>query len=284
MEKESIRDFLRRALQEDLGSGDITTNACIADSHVSRADIIAKEEFVLAGMPLVEELFHLVDPNLYFIKKLDDGSVLRKDEVIATIEGRTASILKAERTALNILQRLSGIATLTRRFVEKVKDTGVRILDTRKTTPNMRMFEKYAVRVGGGLNHRMGLYDGILIKDNHIKASGGIREAVRRVRDYGTRMLKIEVEAETIEQVKEALQEGVDIIMLDNMSLREIKEAVGLIRQQNPSVMVEVSGGVSLDNIRELAETGVDFISIGALTHSARAVDISLEIKDSQNC
>ncbi len=284
MEKESIKDFLRRALQEDIGSGDITTNACITNSHVSRADIIAKEEFVLAGMPLVEELFHLVDPNLYFIKKLDDGSILRRDEVIATIEGKTASILKAERTALNILQRLSGIATLTRRFVEKVKDTGVRILDTRKTTPNMRMFEKYAVKVGGGLNHRMGLYDGILIKDNHIKASGGIREAVRRVRDYGTRMLKIEVEAETIEQVKEALQEGVDIIMLDNMSLREIKEAVSLIRQQNPSVMVEVSGGVSLDNIRELAETGVDFISIGALTHSAKAVDISLEIKDSQNC
>jgi nicotinate-nucleotide pyrophosphorylase (carboxylating) len=279
MERESIRDFLRKALQEDVGSGDITTRACVADSRVSKADIIAREEFVLAGMPIVEELLSLVDTNLHFIERSDDGRVLRKDEVIATIEGKTASILTVERTALNILQRLSGIATLTRKFVEEVQGTGVKILDTRKTTPNMRVLEKYAVKVGGGFNHRMGLYDGILIKDNHIKAAGGIKEAVRRVRDYGTRMLKIEVEVETMEQVEEAIQAGVDIIMLDNMSLSAIREAVKLIRQSNPYIMIEVSGGVNLDNVRILAETGVDFISVGALTHSARAVDISLEIK-----
>jgi len=274
-----LKEFLKKAIEEDIGSGDITTEFCIPISQYSVAYIIAKEEGIIAGMPFVIELYALIDKSLKIEIFKQEGIILKKGDIIATIKGRTKSILMGERIGLNLIQRLSGIATLTKKFVDAVKDTKVKILDTRKTTPNMRMFEKYAVRIGGGFNHRFGLYDGILIKDNHIKAVGSIKEAVERVKKAGTRMLKIEVEVENLQQLKEALYVGVDMIMLDNMPLSMLKEAVKITKQYDPSVKLEASGGINLQNIKDIAETGVDFISIGSITHSAKAIDISMEIE-----
>jgi nicotinate-nucleotide pyrophosphorylase (carboxylating) len=271
-------EVLKNALKEDIGSGDITTCAVIPEGHTSRAVIIAEEPFVLAGLPFTERIFNLVDSRLIFKAVKNEGDSVRKGTVLARVRGSTRSILTGERTALNLLQRLSGIATGTREFVKLVKGLGVRISDTRKTTPGLRWFEKYAVRVGGGSNHRSGLYDGILIKDNHIAVSGSMRKAVKRVRRGAHHMLKIEVEAKSIREVKSALSAGVDIIMLDNMSVHVMEKAVELIRSRNPVITIEASGNIRLETVERVARTGVDLISAGALTHSSRAVNISMDV------
>lgn len=273
----SVRETLQRALQEDLGHGDITSLLTIPEQARSSARLIAKEEFVLAGMPFAKEIFSLVDPEVIVVALSGEGSRIRKGDLIAEISGKARSLLAGERTALNILQRISGIATATRAYVDALQGLPVSIVDTRKTTPGMRFAEKYGVRTGGGRNHRFGLYDGILIKDNHIQASGGIRQAVTRARG-GHHLLKVGVEAGSGDEVREAIDAGADVIMLDNMTPPAMAEAVRLIREKNPKIVVEASGNVNLHNIREIAQTGVDIISVGALTHSARAVDISMEM------
>ncbi len=267
--------LIRLALEEDIGSGDVTTDALIEPDHVARAVIIAKESLVLAGLQVAREVFTTLDPAMSFDTTFQDGDRVESGDEMLTAWGRLQALLTGERTALNFLQRLSGIATLTRKYVDCVAGSNVRLIDTRKTTPGWRRLEKYAVRVGGAYNHRLGLYDGILIKDNHIVACGGIREAVARVRNSRPYLLRIEVEVSDLNQVKEALENGVDIIMLDNMDLSDVKRAVRLV---DGRALVEVSGGVTLDTLPEVANVGVDVISIGALTHSARAVDISMRI------
>lgn len=273
-----IESILRQALLEDMGDGDVTTCALVPVNHRSEAALIAKENFILAGLSFVEEIFKLAVPELKFKANIKDGNIVKNKTIIAEIRGNTRGILIGERTALNFLQRLSGIATLTHKFVECVKGLPVKIVDTRKTTPGLRFFEKYAVRVGGGKNHRFGLYDGILIKDNHINTIGSIEKAVRLVRGKARHMFKIEVEAKNTSGVRSALSAGAEIIMLDNMSLKDIKRSVKMIRNQNPRVVIEASGNMKMGNIRAVAETGVDMISIGAITHSASAVDISMDI------
>lgn len=274
----SIDKALINALLEDIGHGDVTTSSIIPPEHKSKAVLIAREDFVLAGIPFAEKVFKLVNRGIRFKAKKKDSDSVKKGTVIATVSGDTAALLMAERVALNLLQRLSGIATITRRFVDCVKGSPVKIVDTRKTTPNFRLFEKYAVRIGGGYNHRFGLFDGVLIKDNHIKAVGGIEKAIRLAKMKVHHMMKIEVEVRNIMEVKQALSAGVDIIMLDNMPLKEIKNAVRVIRQKRPYTIIEVSGNIKMENVSEIAKTGIDLISIGALTHSAPAVDISMEI------
>lgn len=270
--------ILKYALLEDIGEGDITTCAIVPEAHRSKATLIAKETFVLAGLLFAEKIFKLVNPELKFKANKKDGDTIKKGTIIARISGNTRSLLMGERTALNLLQRLSGIATLTRKFVECVDGLPVKITDTRKTTPGLRIFEKYAVRVGGGNNHRFGLFDGILIKDNHIRAASGIKKAVKLARENAQYMLNVEVEVKNIREVRSALSTGAEIIMLDNMSLEDIKRSVKIIRNQNPQVVIEVSGNIKIENIGAVAETGVDLISIGALTHSAVAVDISMDV------
>ncbi|MBI4654105.1 MAG: carboxylating nicotinate-nucleotide diphosphorylase [Nitrospirae bacterium] len=274
----SIDAVLLNALMEDIGHGDVTTSAVIPADHKSIADIIAKEDFTLAGIPFTERIFNLVNKDIKFKANKKDGDSVKKGTVIARVSGNTRSLLMAERVALNLLQRLSGIATFTRRFVECVRGFSVKIIDTRKTTPGMRFFEKYAVRIGGGYNHRFGLFDGILIKDNHLAVTGGVREAIKLAKLNINHMLKIEVEAKNIREVKEALSAGADVIMLDNMPLAEIKNAVKIIRLKRPEIIIEVSGNINIGNVREVAKTGVDLISIGAITHSAPAPDISMKI------
>jgi nicotinate-nucleotide pyrophosphorylase (carboxylating) len=269
----SLDKLIELALLEDIHTGDITTQALIpADSRAS-ARLIAKEEMTLAGLFVAEKVFKRLNADVEFIPGLAEGALAAKDALIATVRGSAAELLMGERVALNLLQRLSGIATLTMRYVTAVAGTGARIVDTRKTTPGLRELEKYAVRVGGGINHRTGLYDGILIKENHIAATGGIGEAIKRARDYIPHTLKIEIETETLAQVDEALASGADIIMLDNMSIADMRSAVMAIAGR---ALVEASGGVTLETVRAIAETGVDIISVGALTHSARAMDISM--------
>ncbi len=270
-----LDSLIETALKEDIGPVDITTYSLGVEEEEREAIILAKEDFILAGIDIAERVFRILDEEIIFNKKFFDGERIKRGDIIASIEGRVSTLLKGERVALNFLQRLSGISTITRKYVELVKDYGVKILDTRKTTPGLRILEKYAVRTGGGKNHRFGLFDGILIKDNHIKAVGGVREAIKRVRVKIPHTLKIEIEVKDLDGVKEALDGGADIIMLDNMSIEEIKEAVRIVDKRVP---LEVSGNVNLENIVEIAKTGVDFISIGALTHSSRGVDISLEI------
>ena len=267
-------EMAKRALEEDIGFEDLTTEAIVSPFQESTAEIIVKEEGVLAGIGIAETCFRMLDPEAKFTAKAKDGEKIFSGQVIATVSGRTRAILSAERTALNFLQRLSGIATSTQRAVEIVKDFNCRIVDTRKTTPGLRALEKYAVRVGGGFNHRFGLYDAVLIKDNHIQAAGGILKAVSLVQAKVGHMVKIEVETETLDQVREALSTGADIIMLDNMSLALMKEAVALI---NGQALTEASGGITLDKLAQVAATGVDLISLGWLTHSARSLDISLD-------
>ena len=278
IEKLHLRQFIQEALKEDIGHGDITTEYLVPDGHKSKAHILLKQDCMLAGIDVAIEVFLQLDSSIKFTKMKKDGEWVKKDTVLAELEGSTKSLLSGERLALNLLQRLSGIATLTSMFVKKTAGTNAKIVDTRKTTPGLRALEKYAVRVGGGNNHRFGLYDGLLIKDNHIQAAGGISEAIKRARQKAHHLLKIEIEVTNLKQLEEAVQAGADIVMLDNMSIEEMKEAVRFVRDIAPSVLVEASGGVSLDNVQDIAQTGVDLISVGALTHSAKAVDISMYI------
>jgi nicotinate-nucleotide pyrophosphorylase (carboxylating) len=270
-----IETFIRHALAEDIGSGDVTTCAVIPEETKGSARIIAKEPLVVAGTQVAQRVFLLVDPSLNVGIRQQDGSDARPGDVLLEVAGGVSAMLMAERTALNFLQRLSGIATLTRAFVERVAGTSARILDTRKTTPGWRLLERAAVRAGGGCNHRFGLYDGVLIKDNHIAAVGGVRPAVAAIRRKIPHTLKIEVEVETLDQLEEAIAVGADVVLLDNMAPALMVEAV---RRAGGRITLEASGGISLDNVKEVAETGVNLISVGALTHSARAIDISMEI------
>ena len=270
----SVIDLIHRALEEDIGPGDITTSLLIPDENESRALYIAKGNFVLAGLPFSREVFQILDPSISFKMFYNEGVNVIKGDVIAEVHGKTRAVLSGERVSLNILQRLSGIATLTSMYVHKIKGLKAKIVDTRKTTPCQRFMEKYAVRIGGGGNHRFGLFDGILIKDNHIEAVGSIKEAVKLAKS-SYHLAKIEVEVENLYDLKEAIKAGADIVMLDNMSVSDIKEAVKI---SNGRVLLEASGGVKLENVRDIAEAGVDLISVGALTHSAVAVDISLKI------
>jgi len=269
-------DIVRRALAEDVGRGDLTSNLLIPSQQRSGGRIVAKEEGILAGLPVAEEVFRQVDATVVWEPQGEDGQPLRPGQVVARVEGLTRALLTAERVALNFLQRLSGIATLTAAYVEAIRGTSACIVDTRKTTPGLRMLEKYAVRVGGGRNHRFGLDDGILIKDNHIVAVGSIREALRRAKEGAPHSVRIEVEVETLEQLEEALEAGADAVLLDNMPVDMLQEAV---RRTAGRARLEASGGITLESVRAVAETGVDWISIGALTHSAPALDFSLELE-----
>jgi nicotinate-nucleotide pyrophosphorylase (carboxylating) len=273
-----IDKIIDNALAEDIHTGDITTLSVLPQPRSMRARLIAKEPMVLAGVAVAERVFSRVDPATRFSAAFSDGDRLEKGDVIATVEGDAAALLQAERVSLNLLQRMCGIATQTAAYVKEIEGTGARVVDTRKTTPGLRVLEKYAVRVGGGTNHRTGLYDGVLIKENHIAAAGGILEAVRLARAYIPHTLKVEVETETLDQVTLALQAGADIIMLDNMTNQEMTDAVHLIGKK---ALVEASGGVNLQSIRAIAQTGVDIISVGALTHSVRATDISMLMEES---
>lgn len=274
----AVREQIRGWLAEDIGSGDITTETTIPRDSRSKAVIHVKESGIIAGLPIAKLVFEVVDPSLAFLPNVQDGDSVSKGTVIATVEGSTHSLLIGERLALNLMQRLSGIATKTRSFVDALEGLPVRLVDTRKTTPGHRMLEKYAVRVGGGANHRFGLYDAVMIKDNHIKGSGGIRAAVEAARSKIPHTMKIEVETESLEQVGEALACGADIIMLDNMAPALMKDSVALIKATSPYVIVEASGGVSLETIKGIADCGVDVISVGGLTYSFHALDISLDL------
>lgn len=269
----SVERLIRDALNEDIGPGDVTTAATIAAGTICRAELIAKEDFVLAGIDVARRVFEILDGDVAFEKLVADGLAVKRGEVLAWLKGDAASLLQGERVALNLLQRLSGVATLTARFVREVSGTGATIVDTRKTTPGLRALEKYAVRIGGGGNHRMALYDGVLIKENHIAAAGGITAAVTRARRHVPHTLKIEVEVRDLEEVAEALAAGADILLLDNMDLVRLQAAVNLVAGR---AVTEASGGVSLETVRAIAETGVNLISVGALTHSYRSVDISM--------
>lgn len=262
-------------LQEDIGFGDVTTMSTIPEEAQGVGILYAKEAGVIAGLPVAQLVFETVDPALSFTALVKEGARVEKGEQIAEVSGSVRSILSGERLALNLLQRLSGIATRTSQYAQAVAGTKARVVDTRKTTPGLRMLEKYAVRVGGGHNHRYALYDAVMIKDNHIKGAGGIAQAVAAARAAIPHTMTIEVETETLDQVQEALDAGADIIMLDNMPLDEMKQAVALIGGR---AVVEASGGVTLETIRAIAETGVDVISVGALTHSVKALDISLDL------
>ena len=270
-----IDRLIDMALDEDLGSGDITTQHLIPAGAQGTARIIAKELLVICGLPVSQRVFQRVAPHIRIDSDHADGDVVNPGQIVARLTGPLAGLLAGERVALNFLQRLSGIATHVRTYAQAVTGTAVRLVDTRKTTPGWRVLEKYAVRIGGGYNHRMGLYDGVLIKDNHIAACGGIQTAVERIRTHTSHLVKIEVETTTLEEVQEALTAKADVIMLDNMDPATIKKAVALIAGR---ALVEVSGGVTLENLTTLAKTGVDIISVGALTHSARAVDLSMYI------
>ena len=273
----NVREIIRMALEEDIGNGDITTSFLIPEDQESRALIMAKGNFVVAGLPFVKEVFAMLSAGVRFTIFINDGLKVTKGDMIAEVYGKTRALLAGERVGLNILQRLSGIATLTNMFAEKVIGLNARIVDTRKTTPGLRFMEKYAVRIGGGSNHRFGLFDGILIKDNHIEAVGSITEALRLAGE-GHHLAKVEVEVENLNDLKEAVEGGADIVMLDNMSVENMKEAVKIAHSIQRNIILEASGNVTLNNVREIAETGVDLISIGALTHSATAADISMKI------
>jgi nicotinate-nucleotide pyrophosphorylase (carboxylating) len=278
MDETSVSRTISRALEEDLGSGDVTSCSILSPGLVLAGEIVAKEQGVVAGLGVAELVFQHVDEKVTVACLRSDGETIQAGDILAEVDGPGTSILSAERVALNFVQRMSGIATLTRRYVEEVEGTRAVILDTRKTAPGLRVFDKMAVRAGGGQNHRFGLYDMVLIKDNHIAAAGGISRAMERVRETAKGQLAIEVEVTSLAQFEEALACGPDRIMLDNMGPEEMRRAVGLAGGR---VELEASGNVSLDNVAEVAATGVDFISVGALTHSVRALDISLEITGS---
>jgi len=271
----SVDKIIANALEEDIGPGDITTTSIVDRSARGRARLLAKETMVLAGTEIFARVLLRIDAELIFTFAYHDGDMVPSGEDIGIVEGSMQAILTGERTALNFLQRLSGIATITKKYVDKTDPSKVRIIDTRKTTPGLRVLEKYAVRLGGGFNHRFGLFDGILIKDNHIAAAGSIAEAVTRVRDTVPHTLKIEVEVEDIKGVEEAIGAGADALLLDNMSLEELRRAVLVAGGR---VLLEASGGITLESIEALSKTGVNLLSVGAITHSAPSVDISLEM------
>ena len=262
------------ALQEDLGHGDVTTEATVAAGRPGTAVVFGREPFVLSGSQPFRKVFDLIDPAVQVASLFRDGDRIDANVPVFRLEGAMPSLLTGERLALNLLQRLSGIATLTRQMTDAISGTSCRLLDTRKTTPLWRALEKQAVRHGGGTNHRFGLYDGVLIKDNHIAAVGGVCEAVRRARQHVAHVLKVEVEVETLQDLEVALEAGADVVLLDNFSLEDLKAAVALTAGR---CLLEASGGVTLDRVRAIAETGVDYISCGALTHSARAIDVTME-------
>jgi len=270
-----IDTIIDTALDEDVGSGDITTSAIIDSSLKRKAQLVAKEEILLAGIDIFAKVFSRLDPEIVVECTYHDGDVIPKGARIGTVTGSMRGILTGERTALNFLQHLSGIATLTRQYVEKTDPSTVRVIDTRKTTPGLRVLEKYAVRMGGGFNHRFGLFDGILIKDNHITAAGSVSEAVKKMRATAPHTLKIEIEVEDIKGLEEAIEAGADAILLDNMSVKEMEGAVLIA---NKRVLLEASGGITLETVEAISKTGVNLISVGAITHSAPSVDISLEV------
>ncbi len=271
-----VEQIITLALNEDIGTGDITTLSTIPADKTATGRFVAKEDMILCGVALAEHIFKRVDPSIRLEANFNDGDAVKKGDVIAVVSGNAQNVLTGERTALNFMQRLTGIATRTHASVAEIAGTKAKITDTRKTTPGLRVLEKYAVRVGGGTNHRFNLADGVLIKDNHIAVSGGIKNAVKNARAVIPHTLKIEVEVETKEQLSEALDAGADIIMLDNMSNDLMRECVGIIAGR---ALVEASGNMGEKSLREVAETGVDIISIGALTHTVKAADISLKFK-----
>jgi len=271
--KHMLDALILSALEEDVGSGDVTTTAVLSGEENGYARVVAKSELVVAGIDIFRQVFFAVDDRIAIAVCQQDSQQARKGQVVAEITGSLAGILIAERVALNFFQRMCGIATATRQYVEAVAGTKAKILDTRKTAPGLRILDKYAVRIGGGANHRFGLSSAVLIKDNHIEAAGGIGTAVARVRQRASHTLKIEVEVKNFQELNEAIQAGVDIIMLDNMSVPDMREAVLHV---NGRIPLEASGNVTLATVRQIAETGVDFISVGALTHSVKAADLSL--------
>jgi len=275
-----LRDQIRAWLQEDIGTGDVTTDFTIPVGAQSKGIIHAKEAGVIAGIPVAQLVFEIVDPTLTCYAQVEDGQYVAKGTTLIIVEGSTHSILIGERLALNLMQRLSGIATKTRKFVDALEGLPTRLVDTRKTTPGHRALEKYAVRVGGGANHRFGLYDAVMIKDNHIKGAGGIIPAVERARMNIPHTMKIEVEVEDFDQLEEALQAKADIIMFDNMSPSCMAEAVRRVKSRAPHIVTEASGGITLESIREKAESGVEVISVGGLTYSVAALDISLDLNE----
>lgn len=281
LDPDILARIVAAAIDEDVGAGDITTNSVVDKARDARAEIVVEEDCVVAGLPVAQLLYETVDEQLDFQKEFEDGRKVKKRTIIARVHGSARSILTGERTALNFLQRLSGIATLTFRFVEKTKRFGTKIMDTRKTTPGLRYLEKYAVRVGGGSNHRMGLCDMFLIKDNHLRAIAtdkiqAIPTAILRARKFNPNML-LEIEVENLQELEQALKAQPDMILLDNMSVGEIEQAV---RMAKGEVVLEASGGVTLENVEEIARTGVDCISIGALTTTARSINMKMELTE----
>jgi nicotinate-nucleotide pyrophosphorylase (carboxylating) len=281
---EYLDQFIRQALREDVGEGDHSTLSCVGENQLASAELLVKEDGVLAGIALARRIFAHLDPGLSLEVFHDDGAVVKRGDIAFVVKGRARSILTTERLVLNCMQRMSGIATATRRLVEETAGTGVAIVDTRKTTPNFRLPEKWAVWIGGGRNHRLGLFDMIMLKDNHVALAGGIGKAIHRAKDYiraTGKKLRIEIEVGSLEQAREAIETGgVDVIMLDNMSPEEMSSAVKYISGR---CATEASGGITLETIRSVAATGVDYISVGALTHSVKSLDLSLKIRGVNN-
>lgn len=267
---------IKTALYQDIGRGDITTNSIVPAGQQAEAMLVAREDLVVCGLPVMSEVFTLLDSRIRMLPETPDGGGVHAGNIICTISGPARGILTGERVALNFFQNLSAVATLTRRFVEQVAGTNAQIVDTRKTTPGLRQLQKYAVRIGGGRNHRMGLDDGVLIKENHIALAGGITEAIKRVEESVSHLHRIQIECETLDQVREALNAGAQAILLDNMDLATLRRAVGIA---GGKALLEASGTITLANVREVAETGVDLISVGAITHSAGSKDVSLLVK-----
>jgi nicotinate-nucleotide pyrophosphorylase (carboxylating) len=278
MQSRILREFILNALREDIGDGDHSSLACIPEKASGRARLLVKEEGILAGCKVAGEIFSIIDKDLEFRLFIDDGKKIHPGDIVFHIAGRKQSILKSERLVLNVMQRMSGIATFTRQYVEKMEGLKTRILDTRKTTPGMRFLEKEAVRIGGGFNHRMGLYDMIMLKDNHIDFAGGIEKTLKKTREYLAKTkkhLKVEIEARNLDDVRRILAEGgVDTIMLDNFSVSDTREAVRIIGERAET---ESSGGITLETVRAYAECGVDYVSVGSLTHHIKSLDMSLK-------
>ena len=272
--KLNVDELILMALREDISSEDITTNSVMREKKNGRVQLICKQEGIVAGLHIFKRTFELLDENISVKMYFKDGDSVKNKDIIAEIEGDVRVLLSGERTALNFLQRMSGIATYTNNVVKLLEGSSVKLLDTRKTTPNMRIFEKYAVKMGGGYNHRYNLSDGILLKDNHINAAGGVAEAIKMAKEYTSFVRKIEVEVENLEMMKEALDAGADIIMLDNMTPEMMKKAVAMAAGKAET---ECSGNITKENIKTVIETGVDYISSGALTHSAPILDVSLK-------
>lgn len=277
---EQTKESIKQWLTEDIGTGDITTLTTIPAHHQSKGIIHVKEDGVICGLTVAELVFEMVDPQIQFTLKVNEGDSVRQGTIIAEAEGNTRSILMGERLALNLMQRMSGIATQTDSYVKAMGKSSTKLVDTRKTTPGHRLLEKYAVRVGGGFNHRFGLYDAVMIKDNHIKAAGGIALAIQSAKQSIPHTMKIEVEIEKLSEINEATAGQADIIMLDNMSTDNMSKAVELIKSAAPHIIIEASGGVTRETIKEIAKTGVDIISVGGLTSSIQSLDISLDLNE----